>query len=231
MKPIHVLIAALPLLLATQAEAQSRRGSWTVRNHGAPLVEGSGKIVRDARRLAGFDAIEANGAARIEIAVGPAFGVEVETDDNLTANIVARVENGRMYIEERGSFMTRRQPVVRIRMPVLNAVSMKGSGDARVDGLRGGTIALASQGSGALHAAGRADQVTLALSGSGATDLTRLRADSVTVRLSGSGSARVHAEQRLDAVVNGSGSLGYAGRAQSLKVVSRGSGSIRRIDG
>lgn len=231
MKPVHVLLAALPLLLASEAAAQPRRGTWTVRQGDAPLVEGSGRAVREARRVAGFDAIEANGPARVEVVVGPAFAVEVEIDDNLTGNIVAQVEKGRLRIEERGSFMTRRQPIVRVRMPALTAISLKGSGEARIEGMAGGALALANQGSGGFHATGRADAVTLALSGSGASDLSGLRADAVTVSLSGSGSARVHAERRLEASVSGSGSLAYSGRAQSIKVVSRGSGSVRRIGG
>ena len=233
MKPLPILAAAAAMLLPTavcaQAEGTSR--SWVVTQTGHPIVEGSGKYVRQARSAAAFDEIESTGATRIEVVVGGAPGIEVEADDNLLGHVVTKVERGRLRVYEEGSFRTSRAPVVRISLGKLNGVSLKGSGDADIRGLHGGEVALASHGSGGfLVSSGSVDQVRLALSGSGRTDLSRLKAERVNVVLSGSGTARVRAERAIEAVLSGSGEILYGGPAREVDVITHGTGKIRRTD-
>lgn len=230
MKPFLVLAVA-PLFLAAPACAQSSHGSIIVNRDNEPVVQGSGRYVREARAAGSFSAIESVGSERLEIAVGAAPSVEIEIDDNLLGNLTTRIENGVLKIGSKGSFSTTRAPVVRVTLPSLEAVRLSGSGDAEIRGLQGGTLSLDSRGSGGFHApSGRADRVTLRLAGSGESDLTRLQVAHFAVDLSGSGEARIRADDSIDATVNGSGAVLYGGAAADVEVQVNGTGSARRID-
>lgn len=219
LKPAALLLSAL--LAAGAARADSAPG------HGGdgPKLEGSGHVVSQARSLSGFDAIQAEGAIRLEVQVGPAATVTVEVDDNLQQDLATEVRGKTLVIALRGRASPSQDPKVRVSLPALSAVATQGSGGTVIDGLGGGELALRLAGSGGIEASGHVASLGVLLNGSGDMDLSKLAADGARVRLNGSGDVHVNAVRTLEAVVYGTGDIRYRGNATVTSHVY-GTGSI-----
>jgi hypothetical protein len=219
--------ALAALLCSTAASAAFAHGNTvSVRRTGEQVVVGSGRFVTDARNLPSFTRIVSEDATDVEVRIGSGTSVELEADDNLVGKIGTSVENGTLLISSTGSYSTTRAPKIRITMPSLSEVDLRGSSDARISGLGGGTLDFTSIGSGDLSAEGRLDRVEIRLQGSGDVDLTRLGAGEVDIVVNGSGDANVGSPRSLTATVNGSGSVSYDGEPRILRQTVNGTGHI-----
>ena len=78
-----------------------------------------------------------------------------------------------------------------------------------------------------MRLAGRADQQSWTVSGSGDVDARSLTGRSARVGIEGSGDVSLGVTEQLDVQLSGSGDLSYAGRPQLRQSVS-GSGEIHR---
>ena len=100
----------------------------------------------------------------------------------------------------------------------------------RVDGLDADAFDVRVTGAGDVAAAGRAQRVTLDISGAGDADLAELAADDARVELSGAGDAEVSAAHVLDAEVSGAGDLAYFGEPRVRQALT-GDGEIEHRRG
>ncbi|HEV2866419.1 MAG TPA: head GIN domain-containing protein [Allosphingosinicella sp.] len=230
-------LAAAPPSSATQMSAVALASAGTihegsritVQRDGELMVEGSGRAARAARAAAPFTAIEVEGPTTLEVIVGQRESIEVEADDNLLDRITTEVDGTILRIGTSGAFRTRMTPVVRVTVRGLERVKLRGSGDAWIRGIDGDRLDLVLQGSGDLHAEGRAGAVTADLYGSGNMELERLSAPAFDVSLYGTGNVRVHATGTLSAAVYGTGRIAFSGDPQILRRAVYGPGSIARI--
>jgi len=85
------------------------------------------------------------------------------------------------------------------------------------------------QGSGNSSATGRADNVSLSISGSGEALFEGLTAQSVTVIIHGSGDAKLTAQADADVSISGSGRVELSGHPTMRRAEIRGSGSIVQV--
>ncbi|VAW27964.1 hypothetical protein MNBD_BACTEROID07-725 [hydrothermal vent metagenome] len=105
-------------------------------------------------------------------------------------------------------------------------IDVKGSGDVEASGLQLETCFLNMLGSGDVKLKGRADRLTARALGSGDLEAGGLSAVSVSVSNTGSGDMTIHAIDKLEATLAGSGDLGYTGNPAILKVSTSGSGDV-----
>jgi hypothetical protein len=101
-----------------------------------------------------------------------------------------------------------------------------GSGDLEASGLQLENCSVKLMGSGDVELDGRAETFSVITSGSGDIDAGRLTAVKVLVKSNGSGDISVHAANRLEAALSGSGDLHYSGNPTVLKVSALGSGDV-----
>ena len=226
-KPASTL--ALTLLVAgttTIGVADAQPTSYF--GQGTPVI-GSGRIVTQARPLGTFMAVELRGAADVTVRVGPASSVSVTTDDNLQPLLRTEVRRGGVLVlDSTRSYRTRQTPRITITVPQLTAFAVKGSGDAKISGMNGDSLALAVSGSGDIQAQGRTRDLAIAVSGAGDIDAGGLASNSAAVVISGSGDAVVRTSGALTGVVRGSGDLRYIGNPRAVTVQVGGSGSVKR---
>ena len=105
-------------------------------------------------------------------------------------------------------------------------VDVSGSGDVDAGELQLENCSVKLTGSGDLKLNGRAAQLTAVVLGSGDVEAGGLAAVNVNIKSTGSGDINVHAINKLEATVAGSGDLGYTGNPTVLKVNGTGSGDI-----
>jgi Putative auto-transporter adhesin, head GIN domain len=107
--------------------------------------------------------------------------------------------------------------------------NVRGSGDVKFGSVKAGQVNISVTGSGDVGAAGNADKVMIEISGSGDVRTSRLIAREVDVKIIASGDADVHATEKLNASVRGSGEIRYAGAPKKVDKEVKGSGSIEAM--
>jgi hypothetical protein len=239
------LTAGLALLAPTAQAADGWNWSWT----SGPRVEGSGKVVEQARTVTGFQRLRLEGPFNVIAQPSAAASVMVRADDNLQALVTTEVVEGDVLLvrpTSNQSFNSRSPITVTVGFQVLKSASIKGSGDLTVNDLTGerfemgisgagdARLARASlkqlkvsiAGSGDVTAQGTADSAEYNIAGSGDVHADKMLAAQAKVSIAGSGDAAVHATEALNVSIAGSGDVRYAGQPKQLKKSVAGSGSI-----
>lgn len=190
-------------------------------------IQGSGVEATQAREVPAFTKVHLSGSGDLRAAVGaPQQPLRVTCDDNLLQYVTTEVRGDTLHIGmQPGSYSFRRDLVVELSAPMLEAVSISGSGSAEVDGLSGEVFAATISGSGDVTARGSVERLSVSVSGSGSMALAGLRARTAQVQVSGSGDVRVDVSEELAVQVSGSGDVRYSGNPRLLSNIS-GSGSV-----
>jgi hypothetical protein len=225
MRPPHPLLQVaacglLPLLAACVVTVGGSSCSMT-------SIQGSGIEATQAREVPSFTKVHLSGSGEVRAAVGASQQpLRVTCDDNLLQYVTTEVRGDTLHIGmQPGSYSFRRDLVVELSAPVLEAVSISGSGSADVDGVSGGTFVATISGSGDVTARGSVERLSVSVSGSGSMELAGLRARTAQVQISGSGDVRIDVSEDLNVQVSGSGDVRYSGNPRVLSNIS-GSGSV-----
>jgi hypothetical protein len=215
-------------------------------------VQGNGKISSQAREASNFTGLGLGLPGSVEVRIGNADSVTIESDDNILPLIETVVEDGTLQIRPirpNLQFDTRNLKVV-VTAKKLERISVGGSGSVDAEGLRGGklsfnvggsgsmnlrniegeSVTVSLGGSGNLKASGTADKLKVSIGGSGKVSTGQLATREASVSIGGSGQAVVWAKQALSVSVAGSGDVSYYGEPQITKSVM-GSGSVKRLAG
>lgn len=207
----------------------------------------------ETRSTATFQSIVSSGAFDIQVRQGEQISVELEGDEGVLAlieTIVDAEDGGTLRVQpKRGARMPSfKNPVVRITLPQLQAVALRGAGDLKLESfnapqlrlsisgsgnavfksLTSEKLVLSISGSGDIRGDGRAQQLKLSIAGSGDAKLRALSGDQVDVSIAGSGSAEVAAEKTLNVRIAGSGDVRYLG-TPAIKTSVAGSGSVKSL--
>jgi Putative auto-transporter adhesin, head GIN domain len=188
-----------------------------------------GATVTQQRGVEAFDSVDLRVAGKVDILVGPAASLSVTSDTKTLEGLDVHVQSGMLIIDEhrqRSWFGRSAQLQVRLTAPALKAIALNGAGELTVNGLNGGPLVLVVQGAGNIEASGSIDVLTARINGAGNMDLSRVAAREATVTLNGAGHLEVNAKEKLDATVNGVGSIEYAGKPPQLTTSINGVGSI-----
>jgi hypothetical protein len=186
---------------------------------------GSGGSVTERREAAPFATVELAGTNAVVIHVGPSRSVEVTGDDNLVGRVTTIVRDGRLVIDDTGSFTTRAPMNVAVSTPSLDGVALSGDGTVTVDGVSGADFRAELVGAGTLVVSGTTRHLAAVLAGDGTIDLHGLSATDGTARLEGTGTIRVSATATLDATLSGTGTILYRGDP-SVTMHDTGTGAI-----
>jgi hypothetical protein len=236
-RPVHLALTALLIVALTGCDQLERE-----------RIDGSGTIVEESRTASGFDEIELNGAAQMDVTVasGGEYSLFIEVDDNLLAEVETAVRGGRLVIDISPDIDPTDEVRITVATPVLESVVLNGSADVVVDGIAGTSFDAEVNGSGAVIPNGEFERLTLVVNGSGRSvptgtaarldatvngsgriDAADLSVPDGSVTVNGSGSAVVAVSGTLDATVSGSGRISYLGDPAVDRSVS-GSGRIEQ---
>lgn len=222
---------------------------WSSCHFGLEFVKGSGNVISQTRPFSGFNSVDASGSINVEIEKASDYKVEVEADDNVMPYIITDREGDRLKVRLKNNVNIRSSSGihVRVKMPVLTAVHIAGSGTVKSLGQVTGTekIKLSIAGSGDLEMDVNSPVIEMSIAGSGKAVMkgeTRdldihisgsgdywgenLKSEHAEVSISGSGNAHVFASRELNVTVAGSGDIVYLGSPKISKSIV-GSGSVR----
>lgn len=208
------------------------------------------------RNVGNFHAISVAGSMNVMIRQTGSVSVRVDADKDVIDRIETKVEGGVLKISLKNSSdwkwwknMGDKKMDVYVTVKDIDAVKLAGSGDVNIEGelkassldlslvgsgdmkgrVSAKTVGCNLSGSGDLSVSGRAESASVSLTGSGDYSGGDLVTSATTVRIAGSGDASVHATQKLDARVSGSGDIRYAGSPKSVNKSTSGSGDISQM--
>jgi DUF4097 and DUF4098 domain-containing protein YvlB len=218
--------------------------------HGEGKGEGEAHARRDFQ-VGAFDRIELAGSPDVIVTVGGRPSVRAEGDAETIERLEIVAENGELRIGMRpgggsGWFRHHRGVTVHVTMPSVQAASIAGSGDIRIDRVEGPRFAaqiggsgdieiahlrvaeanFAVRGSGGIRAAGGAERASATVAGNGDLDLEGFEAADATVALVGSGDISLRATRSAAIDLTGSGDVTITGPARCT-IRKSGSGDVR----
>jgi hypothetical protein len=209
---------------------------------GVGLVVGSGNTVTEERAISGVEGVALTFVGDLRIKQGNEEKLVITGDDNVLPLITTEVKDGVLAI---GSKSTLGIPVVNdlrydLTVRNLNSLQLSGAGNAAIDGLETGDLAVGVSGAGNLsikdlqadrvtanlsgvgnlELAGKANRQAVSLSGAGSYSGGDLETGSTDVTLSGLGGATVWATENLNATISGAGNVEYYGKPEVTSKIS-----------
>lgn len=208
-----------------------------------PISAGAreGTLSQRTVQVPAFDSVDYRLAGALELRQAHRAQVVARAEDHVLAALQVRTE-GRTLVLDAGSYRTRHPVVVQIAFETLRSLRvagsglvslaairseqfellLDGSGSFRGESLNLGRLRVDSRGSDDATLVGQTRLLDLSLTGSGNVLAHGLVSGSASVVIGGSGDAELNVRQRLEARLDGSGSLRLKGRPV---VVRRGEGS------
>lgn len=196
------------------------------------LATGLASAADQTRNLAPFNAITIQGPVDMVVQVGKPQSIQLKGDDRFIARLQTSVSNGTLTIsfpkdEKRNSHNGNK---ILLYMPALTAFHLEGAGAADLKDIQGQSVDISFKGAGRLVASGNVAQLKLLAQGVGDVNTQKLLAKNANVNFEGIGAVKVYASERLDAVVQGMGSLNYYGNPKVINKKVDGMGAVKAGD-
>ena len=188
-------------------------------------VAGSGNRTKEKRNIGNFTSISSEGAFDIEVVSQTSVSFEIEGDDNLLPLITTEVSNNVLHIKNNRSYSNRKPIIIKISVPILEALSANGAGTIQVTGLKNEKFDLDVNGAPRIIVSGETRALEIDANGAANIDTHKLRADSARVGSNGVSKVEVYAADDLNVTVAGPSRVTYHGNPQVKQDIS-GPGSV-----
>lgn len=212
----------------------------------------AGPTVSRNYQVGSFDQVEVAGPYDVQVRTGPNVAVSASGSEKLLGRTTVEVEGNKLVIrpEQHGFFhfgwSSNGKATFTVTVPALSGATIAGSGDIKVDQVKGasfeGTVAgsggidvgtmdvqqlkLTIAGSGGARAgSGKAQNAKLDIAGSGDIDARGIAAQTANVSIAGSGNIRANATGTADVSIMGSGDVEITGGAK-CSISKQGSGNV-----
>ena len=196
------------------------------------FLEGNGIPATEIRGASGFDEIASSGDFNVTVVPGNNYSVEVTAESNLLSYIETDVVGHTLKIRTRGLYSLRdHHPIeIYITTPVLNGLTLSGSGLIRTDSFLSDDFRITLSGSGDIDALISTDQLRANVSGSGTIFLEGDAFESECV-ISGSGKIKSYnfLQSHCNAAISGSGDM-YVNVSNTIEASISGSGRVYYIN-
>jgi hypothetical protein len=207
---------------------------------GGRFIEASRTVVRETREASGFHAVEMRGVGRILLTQGETESLEVSGPGNIVALTGTSVRGGVLVIELKENVILRHTNpadvlTVSVTVRDLDALTVSGIADVRMDGLAGSGLEVEVSGTGRIdlrgldlgslrldlsglsdvELSGRSESAEIDLSGAGNVAAGGLALQTARISLSGAGNARLWVAGDLTGDISGAGNVEYYGNPEA----------------
>ena len=188
-----------------------------------------GPQTTQSRDVAAFTQVVNDTSVNVRLHVGGPQRIQVRAGENVIDDVRTDVEDGVLRVEFEHSGWGGGEVEVEAWTPSLDAIRSDGSGTVEADGVAARAFTVSTDGSGGVRVRGQADTLDLRSDGSGDAELAAFTARAALVNATGSGTVDVHAAERLDVKMGGSGDVRYRGEPR-LTQQDDGSGEVERAN-
>jgi len=192
------------------------------------FIDGNGISRTETRNAEGFNQISSSGDFIVTVMPGNSYSVEITAESNLLPYISTNVDGKTLKIRTTGIHSLRQNNPIEIYIttPVLNGLSLSGSGLIETGSFRSTDFDLAVSGSGDIKTKISSDKIKANISGSG-TILIEGDATNTNFVISGSGKIKTYnlLQNQCQAAISGSGDM-YVNVSQLIDARISGSGRV-----
>lgn len=195
---------------------------------------------QETRTVAAFKAVEFRGIGEVDVTAGQEQSLTLIGSKKALEQIVTEVEDGTLKIKwesnrERHSWLWRfvmpddhdsDKVTVKITAPEVTKVGVSGAAEVNARNIAGERVEFSVSGAAKIRASGKADKLTVSISGAGDADLDRLEVKDAIVSIAGVGKAQVNSTDTLNATIAGAGEIRYEGEPHVVSSIS-GAGTVR----
>ena len=185
------------------------------------------------RPAAPFTSISVQGPISVTVDAGAAQqSVLARGSDKFLNGLTSEVVNGELRLRMRDKKLNTDvgdQRIV-IKMAQLRAFNAEGAGETKLNNIRGERLDVNYRGAGSMAINGQVKSLKMTAEGVGEVDTKALIANEVDIRFQGIGDVKVYAKEKLDAKVQGMGSLTYYGKPRAVNKSVQGLGSVKAGD-
>ena len=184
------------------------------------------------RNMPAFSSISVEGPISVTVDAGKAQTLTLRGDARFLRDVTSEVVDGqlRLSVREKKNISWRGDPRVVITVPALRALEVEGAGAIRLNQIRGERLDVNYRGAGSMNINGEVKTFKMTAEGVGEVDAKALAANDVDLRFRGIGDVKVTARNRLDANLEGMGSVTYYGKPRIVNKSASGIGSVKAGD-
>jgi len=190
------------------------------------------QAAEQVRSAAPFSSISVQGPISVTVDAGTAQSLTVRGNDKFVQGLVSEVVDGELRLRMRDKHFstTSSEQRILITLPALRAFSAEGAGEIKLNKIRGERLDVDYRGAGSMDINGAVKSFKMKAEGVGQVDAKALIANNADIQFRGVGEVQVYASDRLDAVVQGMGSLRYYGKPRTVNKSAAGLGSVSAGD-
>jgi len=212
--------------------------------------KGNGEIETEHRSVSDFERLKIGGNFEVLLKKGDNPAVRINTDENLLSLIDTEVHNRVLEITQQKKLISKKKIELIITYEDLNEVRVMGAAliknegylqsenlEIRMDGagiidlkIQSDKLEVALSGAGMVKLAGEVNEQELDLTGAGKLEAFDLESRECKISVGGLGGAEIFVTEKLDARIEGIGSIEYAGDPENLVTEINGFGKIKRSD-
>lgn len=191
----------------------------------------AGGDVTETRDVQAFHSIRVAGGIELRVKVGKDQKLDITADEDFMPHVETEVRDGVLIIdteedEDRSWYESDQSVNVRITMPELQLLDIRGAVDGEIDGIDAEKLVVDIRGAAGIEIDGKCGELELEIAGAAAVDAEDLECKSVDVSLRGTGFASVYASEKVDADLRGVGAINIEGNPKKVKKSVRGIGVI-----
>jgi len=211
--------------------------------------KGNGEIVTERRSVDDFDELRIGGNFEVILEESNNMYVQINTDENLLKFIDTEVEGDILKITQQKKLISKKKIRLIIHYTELEKIrtmgaaliknedylrsedleiGMEGAGviDLQINSVK---LKVELSGAGVISLAGEVQEQELNLMGAGQIEAFDLESKVCDIFVGGLGSAEIYVTERLDATIEGVGSIKYDGMPEDLNTEIKGLGRIKPV--
>jgi hypothetical protein len=211
--------------------------------------KGNGEIVTEKRSVDDFDGLRIAGNFEVILEEGDQPNVQVNTDENLLDFIDTEVRAGILRVTQEKKLISKSKIRIIISFQELNEIRAMGAALIKnEDYLRSEDLEIIMEGAGAVDLKIISDKLKVELSGAGVISLAGevqkqelnlmgagkleafdLDSKECDVSVGGLGGAEIYVTEKLNATIEGVGSIKYDGQPEDINTEIKGLGRIKPV--
>ena len=193
---------------------------------------GGGERITETRDVAPFDRLVVEDSVDVTVVPGEGREVRVYAGEKVIDRIHTDTVDGVLHVDVRDrGIVIGDDPLgdARVEVPAsdLRGVTVEGSGDVKLDGVRGDELELDVRDAADLEATGSVDRLTATVQGAANADLAGLAVRRAVVDAKDAADADLNVSDRLDVQVRGAADVTYRGDPEVHSQV-QDAGDLRR---
>jgi hypothetical protein len=192
-------------------------------------IRGSGRVITESRTVDTSEGVTIKSIGEVYLTQSETQSVRIEADDNIMSSVSSESQNGILVVGLKNGSYSNTTVRIYVSLKNIRFLSIEGAGNIEaVSPITFPSLSCIINGAGNIILRGQGDDISCILNGAGNFNAKLFTAKNFTAILNGAGNCTATVSEKLDATVNGVGSVTYYGNPSSVKTVIAGIGHITR---